>query len=306
MNELAIEACDLSKTFHGGVAAVSRLDLAVPKGAVYGLIGRNGAGKTTLIRMLMALLRPSGGSARVLGRELWNAPERHRARVTYVSQIHRLPGAMNLESLCGYLSRLYERWDAAYARRMAGRFELDWARPVGAMSGGEQRKAAVLLAFAARPEAVLLDEPAAGLDPIARRALIDEIVELITAGDGCTVFFSTHIISDLERVAEIVGIMDRGRMVAQAPLDDLRSRTKRVQVVFTGQSPPEGFTIPGAIRSRVEGPVVTAVVNIVSETQFDDLHRRPDARVNIFPLGLEEIFVDLFGPGMAGESGGIQ
>ena len=302
MNDLAIEARDLSKSFAGGVVAVNGLDLTVPPGVVYGLIGRNGAGKTTTIRMLMGLLRPNRGAARVLGADLWTAPRAVRARVAYVSQQQQLHAWMTAEELCHYASHFYERWDQPYARDLARRFDIPWEQQVGLMSGGEQRKVSILLAFAARPDVLLLDEPAAGLDPIARRELIDEIVDVLSRVEDCTVLFSTHIISDLERIAEHVGIMDRGRIVTSARLDDLQSRTKRVQVIIDDERP--GFVlppIPGTIRSKVEGPVLTAVVRLESEAQLDEVRRIPGVRVNVFPVGLEEIFIDLFGPGSRSE-----
>ena len=305
-NPAAIEADNLSKTFSGGLAAVSGLDLSVPAGVVYGLVGRNGAGKTTLIRMLMGLLRPTGGTGRILGRDLWDSDPSQRQRIGYVSQMHKAHEWMTISELCRYLWHFYEKWDQPYARSLAKRFDLPWDRQIGLLSGGEQRKAAILLAFAARPEVLMLDEPAAGLDPIARRELIDETVDVIAGVSPCTVFFSTHILSDLERVAEYVGIMDRGRIVTEAKLDDLQNRTKRVQVVFNSDAIPDGFEIPGAIRTKVEGPVVTSVVRMVSETQLDELHKRPDLRVNVFPLGLEEIFIDLFGPEARGEFGDMR
>jgi len=305
-NSTAIEANNLSKTFSGGLAAVSGLDLSIPAGVVYGLVGRNGAGKTTLIRMLMGLLRPTGGTGRILGRDLWDSDPSQRQRIGYVSQMHKAHEWMTISELCRYLWHFYEKWDQPYARSLAKRFDLPWDRQIGLLSGGQQRKAAILLAFAARPEVLMLDEPAAGLDPIARRELIDETVDVIAGVSPCTVFFSTHILSDLERVAEYVGIMDRGRIVTEAKLDDLQNRTKRVQVVFNSDAIPDGFEIPGAIRTKVEGPVVTSVVRMVSETQLDELHKRPDLRVNVFPLGLEEIFIDLFGPEARGEFGDMR
>ena len=301
MIDAAIEANDLSKTFPGGVVAVNGLDLRVEKGSVYGLIGRNGAGKTTLIRMLVGVLRPDGGVARVLGADMLRSDRRTRQRFAYVSQTQQLHAWMTVEELCHYLSHFYEKWDAAYARDLAGRFGLAWDRQVGLMSGGEQRKVSVLLAFAARPEVLLLDEPAAGLDPIARRELIDEIIDVIGRAEGCTVLFSTHIISDLERVADTVGIMDRGRIITSQNLDDLKSRTKRVQVVFDGEGPPRDFVIPGTVRSKTEGPVVTAVVRIDDESQLDAVRAIPGVRVNVFALGLEETFIELFGPASRGE-----
>jgi ABC-2 type transport system ATP-binding protein len=296
MADCAIEASNLSKVFAGNVVAVSGFDLAVPRGTVYGLIGRNGAGKTTAIRVLMGLLRANSGTARVLGEDLWTASRSTRARVAYVSQVQQLHAWMSLEELCYYLSHFYEKWDPPYARDLSDRFGLAWERQIGLMSGGEQRKAAIVLALAARPEVLLLDEPAAGLDPIARRELVDELVSVVSQSEGCTVLFSTHIIADIERLAEYVGVMDRGRMVMSARLDDLQSRTKRVQVVFATPEPPAGFAVPGAVRSRTEGPVVTAVVRLESDTQLDAVRAIPGARVNVFPLGLEDTFIEIFGP----------
>ena len=295
MNELAIEARALTRTFGSKVVAVNALDLAVPRGSVYGLIGRNGAGKTTLIRLLMGLLRPHGGTARLLAADFWTAGRRQRSRVAYVPQAQQLHAWMTLEELSRYAGCFYETWDAPYAKRLAERFGLDRHQQVGLMSGGEQRKAAVVLAFAARPEVLLLDEPAAGLDPIARRELLDEIVEILSAGDGTTILLSTHIISDLERLAETIGFMDHGRIVRQEPLTDLQGRMRRVQVIFGGEGPPAGFAVPGAIRSRAEGAVLTAIVNLASDDQLDPIRRLPGVRVQEFPLGLEDIFIELFG-----------
>ena len=291
---VAIEAQDLTKNF-SGLLAVSRLDLQVPAGSVLGLIGRNGAGKTTLIRLLMGLLRADGGIARILGEDLWRADFRARSRVAYVPQAQQLHAWMTLEELCHYAGLLYARWDAPYARRLAGRFGLAWGQQIGLMSGGLQRKAAVVLAFAARPEALLLDEPAAGLDPIARRELISEIVDTVADGAGTTILLSTHIISDLERIADTVAFMDRGRIVRQGSLEQLQGRLRRVQVIFAGPM-PEGFVVPGAAGARVEGAVVTAIVDVASDTQLDAVRRMPGVRVTEFPLGLEDIFIELMGP----------
>ena len=296
MAQIAIEAGDLSKTFPGGVVAVNGLDLEVPSGSVYGLIGRNGAGKTTAIRMLMGLLHPSGGTARVLGMDMWTAPRQARALVGYVPQEQQVHAWMTVRELCYYVSHFYETWDAQYARRLASRFDLAWDRQLGLMSGGEQRKVSIILAVAARPEVLFLDEPAAGLDPIARRELVDEIVDMLSSNGGCTVLLSTHIISDLERIAEHVGIMDRARVSVEAPLEELQRTIKRVQVVFDGGQPPEGFAIPGAVHGEAAGPVLTAIVRLHSEDQLAELRSTPGLRVNVFPLGLEDIFIELIGP----------
>ena len=164
---------------------------------------------------------------------------------------------------------------------------------MSALSGGDRRKVAVLLAFGSRPDVLVLDEPAAGLDPIARRQLMEEIVGFLGDGGERTVLFSTHIIEDLERVAEHVGIMDRGRMEVTGRLEDLQTGMRRVQIIFNGQSVPDGFRVPGALRSHAEGPVLTAVVRIDSASQLEALRATPNTRVSDFPLGLQDFFIEL-------------
>ncbi|MFH1023726.1 MAG: ABC transporter ATP-binding protein [Planctomycetota bacterium] len=295
MEEFVIEMKGLTKVFPGDVVAVNALDMAIPRGTVYGFIGRNGAGKTTALRLLMGLLRPSAGRTEILGQELISAPREHRARVAYVSQEQQIHAWMTLAELCAYVGHFYPTWDQSYAERLAGRFGVAMDRQTGLLSGGERRKAAILLALAARPDVLVMDEPAAGLDPIARRELIDALVETLNEGNGRTVLFSTHIISDLERVADHVGIMDKGRLVTSSPLADLQTSTKRVQMIFPGDRVPEGFALPGAIRSETSGPVYTAVVRQADESALAAAGAGHGARVQVFSLGLEDIFIEVFG-----------
>jgi ABC-2 type transport system ATP-binding protein len=290
---MVIETHNLTKTFNGSTVAVTGLDLAVAPGAVYGLIGRNGAGKTTTLRLLMGLLRPDSGWARVLGQDMWFAPRRVRQKVAYVSQAQQLPGWMSVDDFCRQHAYYYDHWDREFAAKLARRWDLPRNKPVGRLSGGQQRQVALLLALAARPELLLLDEPAAGLDPISRRGLLTGMVEALSGGVGCTILFSTHLITDLERVADQVGMMDRGRLVTSVVLADLLETTKRVQVVFDAPMPPADFAIPGALVTRTAGPVVTAIAKLESDTQFDAVRQKPGLRLNIFPMNLEEIFIEL-------------
>jgi ABC-2 type transport system ATP-binding protein len=296
----AIEASGLTKVFPSGTTAVEALDLRIGQGSVFGLIGPNGAGKTTLLRLLMGLLRPEEGSARILQHDLWRAPRKVRSRIAYVAQAHQLHSWMTLEELSRYASHFYERWDAPYARTLASRWQLDWKRRVGQLSLGGQRKAALLLALACRPEVLLLDEPAAGLDPVMRRGLVDEILATVSSEAGCTVLFSTHLLEDLERIVDHIGSMDRGKLMISARLDDLQNTVRRVQVVFQGNAVPPGFAIPGALRMDVTGPVATALTRLANEAQLDSIRHLPGARLQVFPLNLEEIFLACFGKGQSG------
>ena len=301
MNEVIIEASGLTKSFPGRVVAVKDLDLEVKRGMVYGLIGRNASGKTTTLRLLLGLLQPDCGEARILGWNFWRAPRAVRSRVGYVCQSQSLPEAMTLEQLCWYLGRCYERWDSGYARQMAERWNLPWRSPLGHLSNGRQRQAAILLAFAARPEVVVLDEPAAGLDPVARREVLEEMIEALGQNDGCTVLLSTHLISDLERVADHIGILDRGRMALSLSLESLLQQFKRVQVIFRGEATPADFVVPGALSPvRRSGPVLQTIVRWTHDHELDALRGAVDARVQVFPMGLEEIFIELFGSHTSG------
>jgi ABC-2 type transport system ATP-binding protein len=292
MNIPAIEIQNLCKTFSNGLKAVDDMTLSIPQGTVYGMIGRNGAGKTTTIRLLMGLLNPDSGYARIVGHEYLRANCSTRSQVTYVPQVSRLPSNMTLNELCTFTSGLYPFWDHLFAKQLKERFELNGNQPVGLFSGGEQQKAAILLAFAARPRVVLLDEPAASLDPIARRKFIDAIVDLISDLEGCTILFSTHILSDLERIAEKIGIVDRGRMVMDESIDELKNSIKRVQIIFPGEAPPDGFRLHGALRFSTEGPVVSAVLK-GNNPEFESLKSNKSIRINEFSIGLEDLFIEL-------------
>ncbi len=292
-----ITAKGLTKTFRG-VVAVNGLDLRVERGMVYGLIGRNGAGKTTTLRLLMGLLRPDAGEAQLLGRDWWTATAAERQRVAYVAQAGRPPDWMALEDLSRYSAHFFERWDRGLARELAGRWELPWNRPLGRLSGGHQRLAALVVALSARPDVLLLDEPAAGLDPVSRRDLLRSLVEALLRTDGCTVLLSTHLLADVERLATHVGILDRGRIVGSGAVEDWQRTMRRVQVVYPGVDVPAGAEVPGALRSTRLGPVLTAIARVSDDSQLDGIRSVPGVRVNLFPMTLEELFVEWFEPGV--------
>ena len=292
--ESVIHARGVGTSFRNGTVAVTGFNLRVEAGEVYGLIGRNGAGKTTALRVLMGLLHPDRGEARILGRSLWDASREHRQRMAYLSQSQQLPDWMSLDDLSRYTGHFYDHWDADFLWDLARKWDLPRDMAISRLSGGNQRLAALALALAARPEVILLDEPAAGLDPIARRELNQCLIDSLLHGDGCTILLSTHLLGDLERLATRVGIMDHGRVVAEGAVEDWQRTMRRVQVVFPGDAPPRDFAIPGALRSTCLGPVVTALARVTDENQLDGIRNLPGARVYVFPLTLEELFVDWF------------
>jgi ABC-2 type transport system ATP-binding protein len=293
MTDYAINIQGLSKRFRS-VQAVDQLDLQVSRGEVYGLLGRNGAGKTTTIRLLMGLLNPTAGEARVAGINMHSATPEERQRVAYVSQSQMLYRGHTGEEHAHMLSRLYAHWDAEYARATADHFSLDLSRVVGALSGGQQRILAVVLALATRAEVLLLDEPAAGLDPLARRKLIEALSEMLVDSAERTVLLSTHLVDDVERIATQVGFMDSGSIQLSRPIEELRERMRRVQIVATGDALPAGISVPGTIRETREGVVLTSLCSLPSPDALQPLETRSDLRVQSFPMSLEEIFIAFF------------
>ncbi len=293
MSEVVIDVSRLSKSYGDDPPVLDALDLQIEQGSFYGLLGRNGAGKTTLLRILMGLQRPSSGKAHILGASMADASEEHRARVAYVSQNSKLHPQLSAEELADYVAAFYPTWDGGYARRIAERLEIPWTQPWGELSGGGQQKVGLMLALACRPEVLLLDEPAAALDPVSRRDLLEELIDLLLEGDGATVVFSTHILSDMERPADTIGVLSGGRMLLSQPIESVQSEARRVQAVFPGDV-PSGLEIAGAWQQSAEGRVLQAIVGLSDEAQLQPL-REAGATVDVFPLDLEDLFVELVG-----------
>ena len=298
MGEPVIHASGLGKTF-GAVVAVNGLNLGVGRGEVMALVGRNGAGKTTAMRLLLGLIRADSGTARILGKDWWEASAGDRQRVAHVSQQGQPPGWMTLGELGRMSARFFTRWDSGLARELAGRWEVPWNRPLGRLSGGHQRLAALAWALATRAEVLMLDEPAAGLDPVSRRDVMRGLVEALMRTDGCTVLLNTHGLADVERIATHVSVLQQGRVVATGAVEEWQRTMRRVQVVVPGQQVPPGLEVPGTLRSQRAGPVLTALARVTDDAQLAPVRALPGVRVNVFPLSMEEWFVAWMEPGEA-------
>ncbi|HEY0997027.1 MAG TPA: ABC transporter ATP-binding protein [Gemmatimonadaceae bacterium] len=224
----AVEAEGLVYAY-GRHDALHGVSLAVPEGAIYALLGPNGAGKTTLLQVLANLRRASGGTARLLGRDVRTLDWRDRQAIGYLAEGTTLPGWMRLRELEAYLAPLYPGWDRVLADTLRERFQLDPARKVGTFSRGEQMKAALLCALAPRPKLLLLDEPFTGIDVAVKEDLVRGLLES-AAGEGWTVLVASHDIGELEMLADHVGILVQGRMRLDEPLERARERFRRVTV----------------------------------------------------------------------------
>jgi len=287
VTDLAVATFDLSKRY-GRKTAVDGLRLEVPRGAVYGFLGRNGAGKTTTIQMLMGLLAPASGSAQVLGLDpLSDYVEVHR-RVTYMPEEPALYEWMRISEILWFASRLWNTWDHALAGELLERFELSPRDHIRNLSRGMKGKVALTLALAPRPEVLLLDDPTSGLDALVRREFMEGIIGALSE-TGTTVLFSSHIIQDVERIADHIGIIEQGRLLVQAPLDELKQSMRRVTLTFEGSPPP--IELEGILAREDISNECSLVLKGHDEGKLRALEALGAIEVTVQDVSLEDVFV---------------
>ena len=220
MSESVISVSELTRRF-GDKTALASVSLSMPRGAVYGLVGANGAGKTTLIKHILGLLRAESGSVRVFGLDPVADPVAVLSRIGYLSEENDLPGWMRVDELIRYSRAFHPGWDDGYAEGLRQAFALDPAAKIKTLSKGQKARAGLLIALAYRPELLVLDEPSSGLDPIVRRDILGAVIRTI-ADEGRTVLFSSHLLDEVEQVADHVTMISQGRIVLSATLDAIK------------------------------------------------------------------------------------
>jgi ABC-2 type transport system ATP-binding protein len=233
--DAVIDVASLTRRF-GRIVALDGLNLQVPRGAVFGVVGANGAGKTTLIRHLLGLLRAQSGTVRVFGRDPVADPVGVLSRIGYLSEENDLPPWMRVRELLRFVRAFYPGWDDVYAEELHTCFGLDPAARVRDLSRGQKARTGLLVALAYRPELLILDEPSTGLDPLARRDILAAVLRTV-AQEGRTVLFSSHLLDEVERVSDHVALIDKGRVLTQGPLDEVRAAHRELTVRFDGPRP---------------------------------------------------------------------
>ncbi|MDQ6801059.1 MAG: ABC transporter ATP-binding protein [Acidobacteriota bacterium] len=220
ISDSIIQVSELTRRF-GARTALDSVSLSLPRGAVYGLVGANGAGKTTLIKHILGLLRAQSGSVRVFGHDPVADPIAVLSRIGYLSEENDLPGWMRIEELIRYSRAFYPAWDDAFAEELRQTFALDATAKIKNLSKGQKARVGLLIALAYRPELLVLDEPSSGLDPIVRRDILGAVIRTI-ADEGRTVLFSSHLLEEVEQVADHVTMISHGKIVLSAPLSDIK------------------------------------------------------------------------------------
>ena len=283
-----IDVANLSRCFDSK-QALDQVALAVPRGCVFGLVGENGAGKTTLIKHLLGLLRAETGTVRVFGRDPVADPVGVLGRIGYLSEARDLPPWMRVDELLRYSRAFYPKWDVGYAESLRKQFALELAAKIKNLSRGESAKAGLLIALAHRPDLLLLDEPSSGLDPVVRRDILEAIIRTV-ADEGRTVFFSSHLLDEVERVSDQVAMLVEGKVVLAGALDDIKARHHQLTLRFdAAQSQPP--SLAGALSVAGAGREWTVICN-GGRGELTDAAGRLGARVVAERSpSLDEIFV---------------
>jgi ABC-2 type transport system ATP-binding protein len=285
-----IDIRGLTKVFRGR-RAVDDLTLAVPRGAIFALLGDNGAGKTTTIRMLTGLLRPDAGRASVLGQDCWQAAIKLRHRVGYVPERPRYYDWMTVAEIGWFTAGFHQTMFGPNYRELVERFGLDPSARLRHLSKGEYAKVGLALALAPDPEVLLLDEPTSGLDLLVRREFLSSMVDL--AGVGRTILISSHQIAEVERVASHVAFLDKGRLLLAAPLDELRERVVRLRLRHEGR-PPAADRLGTVLQRNGSGRLWQAVLLDPDRAAVNELRRDEGLHdVEEAPLSLEDIYLAL-------------
>jgi ABC-2 type transport system ATP-binding protein len=288
MNETVIAVTGVTRRF-GAKTALDDVTLTVPHGVVYGLVGANGAGKTTLIKHILGLLWADSGSVRAFGLDPVADPVGVLSRIGYLSEENDLPGWMRVDELIRYTRAFYPGWDDAYAEELRQAFALDPAARVKHLSKGQRARAGLLIALAYRPELLVLDEPSSGLDPIVRRDILGAVIRTI-ADEGRTVLFSSHLLEEVERVADHVTMIDQGKVALSAPLDDIKGSHRCLTLRFA-ESQPQPPVHAGVLAWEGSGQEWTAVYG-GGQAELQEAASQWGARIVAERVpSLDEIFV---------------
>ncbi len=272
--------------------AITDLTLKVPAGALYGFLGPNGCGKTTSIRLMLGLLRPDAGSVRLLGHPVPAELPAALARTGVIPDRPHLHHYLSVADAMAFHAAFYPQWDARWAGELLGEFRLLPGQRVSRLSKGESAKLMMLLALCQKPDLLVLDEPMDGLDPVVRRDVLAALLDYVST-HGATVFVSSHLVHELERFCDWIGVMDRGKLVVELPMEEFRSGNKRIRL--SGGSGLEPLHAPFTLLAREQdaGALETWVVRGWRPEMTQWFQRDGVALREVADLDLEDGFVEL-------------
>jgi ABC-2 type transport system ATP-binding protein len=289
-NGLVIQTERLGKSY-GRVEALKELNLSIKPHGITAFLGLNGAGKSTTIKILLGMMRPSSGDGTILGQRISDPIEsvHIRTKIAYVSENKRLYDYMTVDQMIRFTSAFYPDWRPSEEQKLLRQFKLPLDRKVKSLSKGMRTKLGLLMAFARQPELLILDEPSEGLDPEG----IEELLEILVArcSEGTTVFFSSHQIAEVERIADQICILHAGRLVLDSSVDDLRQSYRRIDLVFPSIPAEHDFRIPGIEDVRTRGHQMSVLASRNAEGVVARAHDFQATSINISPVALRDVFL---------------
>ena len=295
MNEIVLETQGLTK-YYGSTLAVDHLDLKVPRGCICGFLGRNGAGKTTAIKLMLGFLAPTAGLSKLLGCDSTALTPEIRQRIGYVTEGHRLFRWMSIAELERFQRAFFPgQWDKTLFADMIEYFELSRKKKIKHLSNGQRAQVSLALALAPKPELLVMDDPTLGLDAAIRRQFLEGMIELIMR-QGRTVLFSSHILADVERVADRIAVIDRGVLRANCSLEEFRAAVKKVIFSFADSVPTE-VDIEGLLHCRRSEEQLELTLVGTEEAQIAEWAKSVGAEeYHSAKMNLEDQFIEFTAP----------
>jgi ABC-2 type transport system ATP-binding protein len=282
-----VETRDLTKRF-GDHAALAGLTMTVPRGRIVGFLGRNGSGKTTTIKILLDVIRRTSGEATVLGEPTGSVAVRRR--IGFLGEDKRLYSYMTVREIIAFTRPFFPTWRVETETRLLADFELPLNRKIGALSKGMRTKVGLLLNLCRHAEFLILDEPSEGLDPVMAEQMLQSLVQ--QAADGTTIFFSSHQVAEVEQIADHIIAIEKGRVLLEGSLDDLRQKFRRIHLVFDDPPPPEAFRRDGVEQVIARG----RTISILASRNVDEIAALGPLlaakSVDVQPVGLKELFLE--------------
>ena len=290
-NQYAIETNDLTK-YYGTYAAVDHLNLKIPHGSIYGLLGRNGAGKSTTISMLLNFARPTCGTCSIAGCDSQNLTPELLTKIGYINEGHKLYSSMKLKEIQKFQAAFYpDSWNNNLFDEMLDFFELPKNKRIRKLSNGQRAQVSLALTIAPDPEILIMDDPTLGLDVVVRRQFLEGMIKLIQR-KGRTILFSSHILSDVERVADHIAIIDQGKLRADCTMEEFRSAVRKIIIHFDNQ-PPQKMNIPGLLHHRQNEHTVEAVLVSAPDEELQQWCQDNNATIHSeLDMSLEDQFIE--------------
>ena len=276
--------------YYGRRRAVDSLDLRVPQGSVYGLLGRNGAGKSTAIKMLLGMVHPDYGRAELFGEDARQLRPETRAKIAYLAEGHPLYRWMSVGQAVRFARAFYPRWDGPLVDQILDHFELSPRAKLRRLSNGQRAQVSLALAVAADPELLILDDPTIGLDTVVRRDFLESLIQIIQRR-GRTILFSSHILGDVERVADRIGVMVDGVLRVDCPTDHFKETLRKVVLEFD-RDPPPFPAVPGVVSNRQVGHKRELIIVGYGEEHRIAAESLGPRTIDVIELNLEDAFIE--------------